>query len=148
VGCVIPVLGLLGADTVWVLGMPVAVLVGGVRVAWQAPGPAFAVAVLILPVLGGIVLATTAARWTTAWWTTAPRWERVLVLFAAGTVTTAVAVYALIGSALVLRTLATDATTWAQLRESWTVTGTVMMVVAWFVSLAVVALGCRLAARQ
>jgi hypothetical protein len=134
------VLSLTAADTFWLVGMPIDVLVHGVRAAWQAPDPFFAVAVLVLPAIGGLLAPAVASRSGRG----SPRLP-VLVAIAVGIVTVALAVYGLTGSALVAWDLVTSTTTWSQLRAGWAVTGWGLVALAWLVCLGVAAVGHRTA---
>ena len=156
-GCLIPLLGLTAADTFWMVGMPVDLLIRGVRAAWQAPGPAFTVAVVVLPAAGALlilVLAGRSGRLSPALAglpgrtsPTARGIPRLAAVTAVAVVTVALTVYGILGSALVARDLLTSTVTWSRLRADWSGTGAALVVLAWLVSLAVATVGYRLGAR-
>ena len=162
-GCLIPLLGLTAADTFWMVGMPVDLLVRGVRAAWQAPGPAFAVVVVVLPAAGALLILVLAGRSGRLSPTvsltpdlagrpgrTAPaarRIPRLAAVTAVAVVTVALTVYGVLGSALVAQDLLTSTVTWSRLRADWSGTGAGLVVLAWLVSLAVATVGYRLGVR-
>lgn len=149
--CAIPLLGFTAPDALWVVGMPLDLLARGAQAAWQAPGPAFAGAVVLLPAVGALLTPVVAARteWTAARRRAAAaglRRGRLLPLIAVAAAVMA-AVYGLIGSAQVARDLVTTAATWSQLRAGWAEAGAAAAVLAWAISLGGAAVGHRVAAR-
>ena len=115
--------------------------------------PAVAVAIVILPTLGGLLTAGLVRPWGYVF----PAWlpllagrrvPRLLALIPAGVVAVSLISYGLISSWFLVNGLRTGTTTWSELRSAWAVALTVPVFLAWGAALGVTAFGYYLVTRS
>jgi hypothetical protein len=151
-GVAVPALGWTVPHGLWVLGVPFGISTDEILRALRDIGPAFAVAITIVPALGSLLTLGLAQRWGQVF----PRWipylgggpvPRLLALVPAGVVAVALTSYGLIGIKLMTEDLVTGKVTWSQLGSGWAVVGTELVFLAWGVTLGVATLGYHLVTR-
>ena len=145
-GVVIPALGWALPHGLWMLGVPFGIPGEEIDEIRRDITPMTAAAITFVPALASLLTLGLAQRWGRvfpAWmpWLGGRRVPPPLALIPAGTVAVALVAYGVIGVGIITRDLSTGELTAAELAEGWAAAATVLVFLAWGVSLGVAAYG-------
>jgi hypothetical protein len=153
--CVIPVVGWAIPHGLWMLNLQVGVSASTLREIQESlvdSTPMVGVALVLAPVVGGVLSVGLARRWGQV----VPAWvpvlrgrtiPRLLVLVPASVVALSLVAYGLISSWVLVADVRSGDTSWSELWAGWAVALTVVVFLGWGVALALAAWGYHLVTR-